>query len=90
MEDLYVYTGSFVVIGASIGGPAAGSFIAGDRSIPILLMAIGGGGMLAIAGYESLQTDPEEFAASPIVLLVLVGAACLTLLGTVLSAVTGF
>ena len=26
-----------------------------------LLMAIGGGGMLAVAGYESLRTDPEEF-----------------------------
>jgi len=24
-------------------------------------MAIGGGGMLAVAGYESLRTDPEEF-----------------------------
>ena len=90
MEDLYVYTGSFVVIGGSIGGPAVGSLIAGDRSIPILLMAIGGGGMLAVAGYESLRTDPEEFTTSPIALLMLVGAACLTLLGTVLSAVTGF
>ena len=46
--------------------------------------------MLAIAGYESLQTDPEEFTASPIVLLMLVDAACLTLLGTVLSAVIEF
>ena len=90
MEDLYVYNGSFVVIGTSIGGPAVASLIAGDRSIPILLMAIGGGGMIAIAGYESLRTDPEEFTASPIALLTLVGAACLTLLGTVLSTVGGF
>ena len=63
MEDLYIYTGSFAVIGASIGGPAVGSLIAGDRSIPILLMAIGGAGMLATAGYELLRTDPEEFTA---------------------------
>ena len=53
-------------------------------------MAIGGAGMLAVAGYESIQTDPEEFTPPPIVLLALVGAACLTLLGTVLPAVTGF
>jgi len=90
MEDLYIYTGSFVVIGASIGGPAVGSLIAGNHSTPILLMAIGGGGMLAIAGYESLRTDPEEFTVSAITLLMLVGAACLTLFGTILSAVTDF
>ncbi|QUO48029.1 hypothetical protein [Halorubrum ruber] len=90
MEDLYVYTGSFAVIGTSLGGPAVASVVGGDRGIPILLMAIGGAGMLAVAGYESLQTDPEEFTAPPIVLLALVGAACLTLLGTVLPAVTGF
>ncbi|MDB2226438.1 hypothetical protein PM023_17645 [Halorubrum ezzemoulense] len=70
MEDLYIYTGSFVVIGASIGGPAVGSLIAGDRSIPILLMAIGGAGMLATAGYDLLRTDPEKFTTSAIVLLV--------------------
>ncbi|MFC7187237.1 hypothetical protein [Halorubrum yunnanense] len=85
MEDLYIYTGSFVVIGASIGGPAVGSLIAGDRGIPILLMAIGGAGMLATGGYELLRTDPEEFTASAIVLLVLVGSACLSFLGTILS-----
>ena len=90
MEDLYLYTGSFAVIGTSIGGPAVASVVAGERSIPILLMAIGGVGMLAVAGYESLRTDPAEFTASPLALLALVGAACLTLLGTVLSAVTGF
>jgi hypothetical protein len=41
MEDLYSYTGLSAVIGASMGGPAIGSLIAGDRNIPILLMAIG-------------------------------------------------
>lgn len=89
MEDLYIYTGSFAVIGTSVGGPAVNSLIAGDRSIPILLMAIGGSGMLVITGYESLRTDPKEFTAPAIGLLVLVGAACLTLFGTILSAVTG-
>jgi len=42
MERLYIYTGTFAVIGASLGGPATRSLIAGDHSIPILLMAIGG------------------------------------------------
>lgn len=90
MEGLYIYTGSFVVIGASIGGPAVGSLITGDHSIPVLLMAIGGGGMLAIAAYESLRTDPEEFTVSSVTLLMLVGATCLTLFGTIFSTVTGF
>ncbi|GAA0539140.1 hypothetical protein ABNG02_14390 [Halorubrum ejinorense] len=90
MEDLYIYTGSFVVIGASIGGPAVGSLIAGARSIPILLMAIGGVGMLATAGYELLRTDPEEFTAPAIALLVLAGSACLSFLGTILSWMGGF
>ena len=90
MEDLYIYTGSSAVIGASIGGPAVGSLIAGDRSIPILLMAIGGAGMLATAGYELLRTDPEEFTAPAIALLVLAGSACLSFLGTILSAMGSF
>jgi len=89
MEDLYIYTGSFVVIGASIGGPAVGSLIAGDHSIPILLMAVGGAGMLATAGYELIRTDPEEFTAPLIALLVLAGSACLSFLGTILSAMGG-
>ncbi|AZQ14815.1 hypothetical protein DOS48_08230 [Halorubrum sp. PV6] len=90
MKDLYIYTGSFVVIGASVGGPAVGSLIAGDRRIPILLMAIGGAGMLATAGYEWLRTDPEAFTAPAISLLALAGSACLCFLGTVLSAMGGF
>ena len=89
MEDLYIYTGSLVIIGASMGGPAIGSLIVGDHSISILLMAIGGGGMLVVAGYELLRTDPEEFTASAIALLMWVGAACLTLFGTILSALNG-
>ncbi|TKX81619.1 hypothetical protein [Halorubrum sp. SD626R] len=89
MEDLYIYTGSTAVIGASVGGPAVSSFFAGDRSIPILLMAIGGCGMLVSAGYSLLRTDPEEFTASAASLLLLVAAACLALLETVLSAVSG-
>jgi len=52
-------------------------------------MAIGGGGMVITAGHELLRTDPAEFTVSDTTLFVLVGAACLSLLGTVLSAVSG-
>jgi ABC-type transport system involved in cytochrome c biogenesis permease component len=53
-------------------------------------MAIGGAGMLATAGYELLRTDPEEFSTSAMVLLVLAGSACLSFLGTILSAIGSF
>jgi CBS-domain-containing membrane protein len=89
MERLYICTGAFAVIGASLGGPATRSLIAGDRSIPILLMAIGGVGMIVTAVYESLRTDPEEFTISAITLFALVGAACMAVLGTILSAISG-
>ena len=89
MKRLYIYTGSFVVIGGSVGGPATRSLAAGDYSIPILLMTIGGAGMIANAVYKALKTDPEEFTASALSTFGLVGAACLAVLGTVLSAVSG-
>ena len=53
-------------------------------------MVIGGVGMLVTAGYELLRTDPEEFTAPAIALLVLAGSACLSFLGTILSAMGGF
>jgi hypothetical protein len=89
MERLYIYTGSFVVIGVSVGGPATRSLAAGDYSIPILLVAIGGAGMVVNAVYEALITDPKEFTVSAVSIFAVVGAACLALLGTVLSAVSG-
>lgn len=89
MERLYIYNSALAVIGLSLGFPAVRSLISGDHSIPILLMAVGGGGMIVSAGYESLRTDPDEFKISVAALFTLVGAACLSLLGTVLSAVSG-
>jgi Na+/citrate or Na+/malate symporter len=88
MKRLYVFNGALVIIGLSLGLPAAQSLIVGDHSIPVLLMALGGGGMIVSAGYESLRTDPEEFTISAAALFALVGAACLSLLGTLLSAVS--
>ena len=85
MKRLYIYTGSFIVIGGSVGGPATRSLAAGEYSIPILLMTIGGAGMIANAVYKALKTDPEEFTASALSTFALAGAACLA----VLSAVSG-
>lgn len=53
----------------------------GDRSVPTLLTAIGGSGMLITAAHGAVRTDPEEFTAAAGALLVLAGAACATLLG---------
>ncbi len=86
MERLYLYSSSIAVIGLSIGFPAALSVISGDRSVPILLMTIGGGGMVATAGYEVVRSNPAEFEIPAGILFALVGAACLSLLGAVLSA----
>ncbi|MDS0293084.1 hypothetical protein [Halogeometricum luteum] len=89
MERLYVYSGALAVIGVSVGSPAVRSLAAGDRSIPVLLVAVGGGWMVVGAVYESLRTDPDEFRVPAAVLFALVGAACLSLLGTLLSALSG-
>lgn len=89
LEDLYIYTGAVAVIGISMGGPAVKSLVAGNHSIPTLLMAIGGTGMLVTAGYKTVRTDPEEFSTSAVRLIILAGAACLTLIGTILSVQPG-
>ena len=88
MKRLYVFNGALVIIGLSIGFPAAQSLFAGEHSIPVLLMALGGGGLIVSASYESVRTDPDEFKISAAALFVLVGAACLSLLGTLLSTVS--
>jgi hypothetical protein len=87
MERLYLYSAAMAIIGLSIGSPAALSVFSGDRSVPLLLMTIGGVGMVATAGYEVVRCDPAEFEIPGRVLFVVVGAACLSLLGTVLSVV---
>jgi uncharacterized membrane protein YjjP (DUF1212 family) len=89
MQRLYIYNGALAVIGASLGGPAVRSLMAGDWGISLLLMTIGGCGMILGAGYESLRTDPNEFTISTGLLILLVGAACMSLLGTLLSVASG-
>ena len=86
MERLYVYNGALAVVGFSLAFQAVLSLLAGEQSIPLLLMAIGGAGTVLGASYESLRTDPEEFTVSTTALVALVGAACVSLLGTVLAA----
>ncbi|ELZ55906.1 MULTISPECIES: hypothetical protein [Halorubrum] len=89
MERLYVFSGALAVIGLSTGMPAIRSLAAGDHGVGVLLAAVGGVVLVATAGYESVRTDPEEFTVPGGGLLLLIGAACLTLLGTVLSELPG-
>jgi hypothetical protein len=83
----HVYHGALATIGLCLGLPAAWSLGAGDRSVPIALVAVGGLGMAVSAGYESLRTDPDGIDVSAARLLALVGAACLGVVGTALSVV---
>lgn len=87
MERLYIYNSALAVVGLSVGFPAAQPIISGNYSISTLLMGIGGSGMIIGAGYESLRTNPDEFNVSATALFTVVGAACVSLLGTVLSIV---
>ncbi|ESS07307.1 MAG: hypothetical protein A07HB70_00581 [uncultured archaeon A07HB70] len=87
MDRLYIYNTTIVVIGLCMFVPAAQSVGAGEYSIPILLLTVGGGGMVSGAIYQSLRTDPEEFEFPAGRLLLLVGLACLSVLGTILSIV---
>ena len=84
MQRLYIYDGTLVVIGAALGIPAVRS---GVRSLPLLLMTVGGCGLVLAAGSHSVRTDPDEFTVSTRLLALNVGAACLVLLGTLPSAV---
>ena len=87
MQRLYIYDGALVVIGATLGVPAVRSVTTGVWSLPLLLMTVGGCGLVLAAGSHSVRTDPDEFTVSTRQLALNVGAACLALLGTVLSAV---
>ena len=85
MKRLYAYQGALAVIGVSLGLNALPSLVAGERSIPLLLIAVGSSGMIIGAIYESLSTDPSEFEISAGALLVMLAAACLSLVGTLLE-----
>lgn len=89
VERLYIYTGAHMIIGGSMGGPAIRSLIAGEWSLPVLLLTIGGSGMFFGAVYELLRTDSDEFSISASRLFVVVGAACLCFLGMLLSVISG-
>lgn len=85
MERLYVYNGALTVIGVSFGLNAMPSLIAGERTIPLLLMAIGSVVIILSAIYGSLSTDPAEFEVSTGAVFALIVAACLSLTGTLLE-----
>lgn len=90
MQRLYIRNGALAVVGASLGAPAVRSVIAGDWSIPILLMTIGGCGLVLGAVYQLLRVDPDDFTVSTSMLVLNIGAACLAFFGALLSAASGW
>ena len=87
MKRLYVYDGALLVIGVSFGLPAILSLGAGQSSIPLWLMAVGGGGMVVTALYEAVTTDPDSYSANTYALFGLVFAAVLSLVSTVIRLI---
>lgn len=85
MNRLYMYNGAIAVIGLCMFVPAVISIAGGEYSIPILLLTVGGGGMVSSAIYRSLRDNNEEFNISAGWLLLIIGVACLSVFGTVLS-----
>lgn len=85
MERLHLYNGALAIIGVSFGLHSLPPLIAGEQSIPLLLMAVGSTGMIIAAVYESISTDPAEFEISAGALFALAAAACLSLTGTILE-----
>jgi len=65
--------------------PAARSVIAGEYSLPIVLLTIGGSGMATGAIFRSIRTDPEEFTLPAARLLLLIALAGFSVLVTVIS-----
>ena len=87
MQRFYVYYGSFTVIGVSIGLKATLALRAGQSSIPLWLMAVGGGGMVVTAVYEVVTTDPDSYSINTYVLFGLIFAALISLASTVIQLV---
>jgi hypothetical protein len=85
---LYLYSGTVVVIGVSIGFDAALDLVAGQSSIPLWLMAVGGGGMVVEAVYKTVTTDPDDFSINTYALFGLLFAALLSLASVILQLVS--
>ena len=85
MERLYVYQGAFAVLGVSFLLNASAAFAAGEWDLVPVIFGISGSGLVLSSGFESIRTDPSEFTISAGSLFVMVGAACLSLLLTVLD-----
>lgn len=78
-----------MIIGAAFAVPAVQSIMTDAWSIPLLLSTIAGCGVILTAVYRMMQTDPDEFTVSTRMLALHIGAACLVVLGTLLSTVFG-
>mgnify|MGYP007025104455 CR=1 FL=1 len=87
LNRLDAYNGAGAVIGLCLFVPAVLSVAAGEYSIAILLVTVGGGGTVSGAIYRSLRGDHEEFTISAERLPLMLSLACLSALATVVSVI---
>jgi NAD kinase len=88
MQRLYLYNGSMAIIGLVIGPVATFDLVAGQSSISLWLMAVGGDGMVVAAVYETITTDPDDFSINTYALLGFLFAALLCLASAILQLVS--
>lgn len=85
MHRLYIYHGSLSIIGAVFGVNALLSVAARGSSLPVILMALGGSGMVITSIYEVLTTEPADFTIKAYAIFAVVLGALLALLGVALQ-----
>lgn len=88
MNRLYLYHVATLIGGAALGIPAVVSANAGERSIPIVLRAVGGCGMAIAAIYEVFTGDPAEFTVGKYTVWPFVLGALSIVLGGAIRRVT--
>lgn len=87
MNRFFLYHISMLIIGATVAVPALISVITGGQSIPILLQAIGGCGMVGAALDGIVSKDPAEFTVDKYEVWAIILAALLVVFGTTIRLV---
>ncbi|NEU56821.1 hypothetical protein [Halorussus sp. MSC15.2] len=86
MHRFHLYHGSMAIIGAAIGSKALLSAAADGVDAPIVLMALGGGGLAVASMYTVFARDPEESAIPAYAVLGAILGAVFSVLGVVVEA----
>jgi len=82
-----LYQGTFGVLGLSFLLHAVASYVVGDWGLVPLIFAVSGVGLILNSAYESLRSDPSEFAISAGALFLISSVACLSIILNVLNIV---